>query len=164
MPLVSGVRRTASAPMLPHGGSRLNASKPEASPKTRCPKHYFFDFQNHFTFRPELASTPRTAFCTKVDFTQQLETQPSNRHSSNCSRRLPRRRKVKHMITRHVFNKSRGHWTRIAPQTCVTERRIGTTQQKHQQRPSPNERTCMGWHKRYASHCGARGALYVPRR
>jgi len=41
MPLVSGVRRTASAPMLPHGGSRLNASKPEASPKTRCPKHYF---------------------------------------------------------------------------------------------------------------------------
>jgi hypothetical protein len=66
-----------------------------------------------------------------VDFTQQLETQPSNRHSSNCSRRLPRRRKVKHMITRHVFNKSRGHWTRIAFQTCVTERRIGTTQQKN---------------------------------
>ena len=30
--------------MLPHGGSRLNASKPEASPKTRCPKHYFLIF------------------------------------------------------------------------------------------------------------------------
>lgn len=37
MPLVSGVCRTASAPMLSHGGSRLNASKPEASPKTRYP-------------------------------------------------------------------------------------------------------------------------------
>jgi len=28
----------ASAPMLSHGGSRLNASKPEANPKTSCPK------------------------------------------------------------------------------------------------------------------------------
>lgn len=37
MPLVSGVCRTASAPMLSHGGSRLNASKPEANPKTRYP-------------------------------------------------------------------------------------------------------------------------------
>jgi len=37
VPLVSGVCRTASAPTLSHGGSRLNASKPEASPKTRCP-------------------------------------------------------------------------------------------------------------------------------
>jgi len=37
VPLVSGVCRKASAPTLPHGGSRLNASKPEASPKTRCP-------------------------------------------------------------------------------------------------------------------------------
>jgi len=37
MPLVSGVCRAASAPMLSHGGSRLNASKPEANPKTSCP-------------------------------------------------------------------------------------------------------------------------------
>jgi hypothetical protein len=37
MPLVSGVCRKASAPMLSHGGSRLNASKPEANPKTSCP-------------------------------------------------------------------------------------------------------------------------------
>jgi len=37
VPLVSGVCRTASAPRLSHGGSRLNASKPEANPKTRCP-------------------------------------------------------------------------------------------------------------------------------
>jgi len=41
MPLVSGVCRTASAPMLSHGGSRLNASKPEANPKTRYPTHTF---------------------------------------------------------------------------------------------------------------------------
>jgi len=39
MPLVSGVCRAASAPMLSHGGSRLNASKPEANPKTSCPKN-----------------------------------------------------------------------------------------------------------------------------
>jgi hypothetical protein len=45
MPLVSGVCRTASAPMLSHGGSRLNASKPEANPKTSCPKK-----QNLFLF------------------------------------------------------------------------------------------------------------------
>lgn len=40
MPLVSGVCRAASAPMLSHGGSRLNASKPEANPKTSCPIIY----------------------------------------------------------------------------------------------------------------------------
>lgn len=39
MPLVSGVCRTASAPKLSHGGSRLNASKPEANPKTRSPSN-----------------------------------------------------------------------------------------------------------------------------
>jgi uncharacterized protein YkuJ len=43
MPLVSGVCRAASAPMLSHGGSRLNASKPEANPKTSCPF-----FKQHF--------------------------------------------------------------------------------------------------------------------
>jgi len=37
MPLVYRVCRTASALMLSHGGSRLNASKPEANPKTRYP-------------------------------------------------------------------------------------------------------------------------------
>ena len=37
VPLVYGVCRRASAPTLSHGGSRLNASKPEANPKTRCP-------------------------------------------------------------------------------------------------------------------------------
>jgi len=42
MPLVSGVCRAASAPMLSHGGSRLNASKPEANPKTSCPHQKIF--------------------------------------------------------------------------------------------------------------------------
>ena len=50
MPLVSGVCRTASAPMLSHGGSRLNASKPEANPKTRYPPttttHFFLNIYN----------------------------------------------------------------------------------------------------------------------
>lgn len=41
MPLVSGVCRTASAPKPSHGGSRLNASKPEANPKTRCPLYIY---------------------------------------------------------------------------------------------------------------------------
>jgi len=53
VPLVSGVCRTASAPTLSHGGSRLNASKPEANPKTRCPpkiKNFGFTFE---------VSTPR---------------------------------------------------------------------------------------------------------
>ncbi len=69
MPLVSGVCRAASAPMLSHGGSRLNASKPEANPKTSCPipkknlrtkKTFkistliFFDFS--FFFQQQIAS------------------------------------------------------------------------------------------------------------
>ena len=131
MPLVSGVRRTASAPMLPHGGSRLNASKPEASPKTRCPKHYFLIFTiiSH-SARSAQVRLARPSARRWSHATTQLETQPSNRHSSNCSRRLPRRRKVKHMITRHVFNKSRGHWTRIVSQTCAAGSCTGTTPTK----------------------------------
>jgi len=50
MPLVSGVCRAASAPMLSHGGSRLNASKPEANPKTSCP--FYSDKKS---FRPRRA-------------------------------------------------------------------------------------------------------------
>jgi hypothetical protein len=45
MPLVSGVCRAASAPMLSHGGSRLNASKPEANPKTSYPFKTLFQKQ-----------------------------------------------------------------------------------------------------------------------
>jgi len=58
MPLVSGVCRAASAPMLSHGGSRLNASKPEANPKTSCP------FLNKNNFEKE--SGP--FFCLDVSF------------------------------------------------------------------------------------------------
>lgn len=56
MPLVSGVCRKASAPTLSHGGSRLNASKPEANPKTRCP---LFNTHN---------SQFRIAKCVEVNF------------------------------------------------------------------------------------------------
>jgi hypothetical protein len=43
--------------------------------------------------------------------------------------------------------------------------REGKTKNSILQRPSPNERTCIGWHKRYASVSGrgSRG-IYVPRR
>ena len=51
MPLVSGVCRTASAPMLSHGGSRLNASKPEANPKTRYPPNNNTLFSQHIQHR-----------------------------------------------------------------------------------------------------------------
>jgi hypothetical protein len=76
MPLVSGVCRAASAPMLSHGGSRLNASKPEANPKTSCPipkknlrtkKTFkistliFFDFS--FFFQQNFASLILVSIC-----------------------------------------------------------------------------------------------------
>lgn len=49
VPLVSGVCRMASAPTLSHGGSRLNASKPEANPKTRCPSNKILLLYNCMT-------------------------------------------------------------------------------------------------------------------
>jgi hypothetical protein len=55
MPLVSGVCRTASAPMLSHGGSRLNASKPEANPKTRYPTQ--LTTSQHTVFRRGTSGT-----------------------------------------------------------------------------------------------------------
>jgi hypothetical protein len=62
MPLVSGVCRTASAPMLSHGGSRLNASKPEANPKTRYPTtHIHLNNPSSAVVASELASTSLTA-------------------------------------------------------------------------------------------------------
>jgi len=57
MPLVSGVCRTASAPMLSHGGSRLNASKPEANPKTRYPTYIHLNTRLPPWCVVELAST-----------------------------------------------------------------------------------------------------------
>lgn len=50
MPLVSGVCRTASAPKPSHGGSRLNASKPEANPKTRCPLYIYKYLYLHYIY------------------------------------------------------------------------------------------------------------------
>jgi hypothetical protein len=106
VPLVYGVCRTASAPTLSHGGSRLNASKPETNPKTRCPNNHSFLF-----------------------LTEQKSTQ-SNRHSNNRRLCLPRRRQVSDKITSTPHQQSKKSTTTI--------------------RPSPNERTCMGWHERYA--------------
>lgn len=61
MPLVSGVCRKASAPKLSHGGSRLNASKPEANPKTRSPTHTLITKNLSSTlYNPSTAATPHT--------------------------------------------------------------------------------------------------------
>ena len=97
MPLVSGVCRMASAPMLSHGGSRLNASKPEANPKTRCPtqEENFGDISHRF--RGKYVSF--AVECSEGRSTQQ-NTNLSNRHSRNCGLCSPRRRKVHHIITR----------------------------------------------------------------
>jgi len=61
VPLVSGVCRKASAPKLSHGGSRLNASKPEANPKTRSPTHTLITKNLSSTlYNPSTAATPHT--------------------------------------------------------------------------------------------------------
>ena len=130
MPLVSGVRRTASAPMLPHGGSRLNASKPEASPKTRCPKHYFLIF----------TIISHSALCGKyVSHGLLHEGGPTQKITRNTTIESPFKQlqpaaasKAQSKTYDHktCFHKSRGHWTRIAPQTCAAGRGPGTTQQK----------------------------------
>ena len=63
MPLVSGVCRTASAPKLSHGGSRLNASKPEANPKTRSPPIYHHHKKSfEHLYAPSTAAIPHTRF------------------------------------------------------------------------------------------------------
>jgi hypothetical protein len=78
VPLVSGVCRMASAPTLSHGGSRLNASKPEANPKTRCPN----------------TPKPKTCVCIPKIIT------PSNRHPKHRRQCRPRGRQVRDRITR----------------------------------------------------------------
>ena len=62
MPLVSGVCRAASAPMLSHGGSRLNASKPEANPKTSCPNPGIYMHKKYLVYN-ELSQKNHTTFC-----------------------------------------------------------------------------------------------------
>ncbi|KAH9598197.1 hypothetical protein LSM04_006687 [Trypanosoma melophagium] len=49
---------------------------------------------------------------------------------------------------------------RHALQTCTSHSNTPTQKHNHFLRPSPNERTCMGWHERHASlRRGSRGTL-----
>jgi hypothetical protein len=155
VPLVSGVRRTTSAPMLPHGGSRLNASKPEANPKTRCPPKEQL-LHRSYSLLPSYRKVGFLRLATRK--VVQHNNNLSNRHSRNRVPRTPRRRKVKHMITRFMFIPSDHHdaGSHLPNAGCRTL----TGTQKTPLRPSPNERTCMGWHERHASlRRGSRGTL-----
>lgn len=86
MPLVSGVCRTASAPMLSHGGSRLNASKPEANPKTRYPTQTnHLNTPSSAVVASELASNLHKLLIRVVDTPKGLHVVMTNqilRHSS----------------------------------------------------------------------------------
>jgi hypothetical protein len=137
MPLVSGVCRTASAPMLSHGGSRLNASKPEANPKTSCPsvlmETEFFLCRRTLAFE-KLHTSNRIASQTTVSF------------------RSPRWREVRIKFTRIFLLKSLlqnygslGHFLNL-------------------KRPPTNDRTCMGWHTRHAPFIRGWRDICVPRR
>jgi hypothetical protein len=198
MPLVSGVCRTASAPMLSHGGSRLNASKPEANPKTRYPTH---TSSQHPVFRRGgLGSCKHFTNCfLNVDIPKGLHVVMTNqiRHSSQdlcCFREFsltgfsiesphkplpparPRWRQVSHIITSKFLITQQTQVVLFTLQqrpvqvACLTpDLHPKAAKAQHNlfqtQRPPPNERTCIGWHKRYASVSGrsSRG-IYVPRR
>jgi len=135
VPLVYGVCRTASAPKLSHGGFRLNASKPEASPKTRCPKH---------TFKTTVWLAVRSI---KRRVRKHHDESPFKTQSALPASLAP---SISH--DHKLFR-----CTRVGPTVWTSNNKF--------QRPSPNERTCMGWHKRCAaaSGCGLRG-IFVPRR
>ena len=151
MPLVSGVCRTASAPKPSHGGSRLNASKPEANPKTRCPTYT----QNFWFYPSFLESTYRAAVTVFMLFrnTKTLFIESPFKESSLW---LQQAQSIS-IITRHYKPKMELQTVRY-PKRTVQKFLIDT--KKFYLRPSPNERTCMGWHERHASlRRGSRGIL-----
>lgn len=152
MPLVSGVRRTTSAPMLSHGGSRLNASKPEANPKTRCPKKNNCICSYSLLLLSEsslLAACLRNVVQPKTliesPFKKQETSSPSKAQSKTYDHKIYVYISDHHDASSHLPNAG-----------CRTL----TGTQKNKLRPSPNERTCMGWHERHASlRRGSRGTL-----
>ena len=191
MPLVSGVCRTASAPMLSHGGSRLNASKPEANPKTRYPYNTqpsqhpssavvcSNDLSLLTVVNYELFLAMTNLFGIRVKALPRVESLLSSREFSSNRFPIesphkpllpaqPRWRQVSHIITSGYFSSQASLTAPPAPKdtrASIPKRRRQTHNLFQSQRPSPNERTCIGWHKRYASVSGrsSRG-IYVPRR
>lgn len=152
MPLVSGVRRTTSAPMLPHGGSRLNASKPEANPKTRCPtkNNCFCSYSLLLLSESRLlaacyAESGPTHKLIESPFKKSETTFPSKAQSKTYDHKIYVYTSDHHDAGSHLPNAG-----------CRTL----TGKPKTLLRPSPNERTCMGWHERHASlRRGSRGTL-----
>jgi hypothetical protein len=121
MPLVSGVCRVASAPMLSHGGSRLNASKPEANPKTSCPfqisktereqknsRRTWFFRMNVFSYSKEKGSHTKFT-CRFFWFSQKFQ-----KRVALCSQRVRSTENGK-KLTSHSKN-------RIASQTIAASR------------------------------------------
>jgi hypothetical protein len=160
VPLVSGVCRTASAPKLSHGGSRLNASKPEASPKTRC---------------PQTQNTHHTTVSTQEEYHARRGGKDSmdgcnNKHNTlHIESPLKKPRALLASMAQsipqiHKTTTTPSHSTAIwafshqIPPGSEIRRQPNTTTPKL--RPSPNERTCMGWHERHAPlRWGSRGIL-----
>jgi hypothetical protein len=183
--------------MLSQGGSRLNASKPEANPKTRYPTPK--QTSQHNPRLPPwcvlLADSRPTcvnlvlcktkpfgiygklnilcfaaylfAFVVLVKSGILLNAFSIESPHKPSLPAQPRWRQVSHMITRSyqiLFTHTPD--VRFSSQTSIPKRRRHPTPKHfHNKRPSPNERTCIGWHKRYASVSGrsSRG-IYVPRR
>jgi len=209
----------ASAPTLSHGGSRLNASKPEANPKTRYPTPkiiFWIAGEIDKSSRGDVASSkargqPLPVLYTKYVLSEgvppfgtlfasrrkkarrfwRLSTSSENTGNPFCVHAFQARTRMSKSTNRiassktvddrrHMaqstakihksISKSVSQWnTGIHPQGTLEERErtsdahFKSKQQQHL-RPSPNERTCMGWHKRHASvRRGWRG-IYVPRR
>ena|SRR3990167_1727626 len=113
MPLVYGVCRTASAPTLSHGGSRLNASKPEANPKTRYPTSHNKHSQHNPSSAVVCSNVGKSLLVLTVD------TKPFVFPSgSGKTRHSPRRLKtVKVLATFGEFSKR--FLDRIASQTIA---------------------------------------------
>ena len=157
--------------MLPRGGSRLNASKPEANPKIRCP--ILFSQTKTHTLSQIFVVLCGIAFL--FFFFSSLTGVGKKRQERKCPS-LSRGRGKKN-ITQKIesphkpYSHTRARWRIVHqiitrnPKTLSLSGRISrcaaeTTQKTHLQRPSPNERTCMGWHKRYAPiSVGAQGAF-----
>lgn len=100
---------------------------------------------------------------------QQNKKHESNRHTKHRELCSPRRRKV-HPWSQDCYKKTvvqiLGFWKKGRIVATCTPNAIGVRNSeksqstKKQLSPSPNERTCMGWHERNASlRWGSRGIL-----
>ena len=157
MPLVYGVCRTASAPTLSHGGSRLNASKPEANPKTRYPTSHNKHSQHNPSSAVVCSNVGKSLLVLTVDTKPFVFPSGSGktRHSPRSHQRpcyfrgilkkgfsiesplkpllpaQPRWRQVSHIITRHLpisLHEARRN-SSFRAQAATTSAKVISTQQ-----------------------------------